>query len=1019
MFKKNKLSNAIVGVLATSFAAAPTFAQNDNVEEVFVTGMRASLEASMDVKRDSVGVVDAISSEDIGKFPDTNLAESLQRITGVSINRVNGEGSEITVRGFGGDNNMVTLNGRMMPAGGSYGGGSGADSTTKSGGSRAFDFANLASENVSGVEVFKTSKANIATGGIGATVNIKTTRPLDKPGFRANVGAKAVMDTTNRYNSDITPELSGIVSWTDDNEMWGVALSGSLQERDSGYTGVTVNDWNIGVWGEDNLYNNNGDIYENAPADGQLYARPNDFRYAFSDTQRKRTNGQLTVQFAPTDLFTATVDYTYAKNDVEEHRGEVTNWIQNGSNISNVVFDSSTIATPKLIAEEYTGAVDIGYEQQYRAQTNELKSIGVNLEFQATDTLSFIFDAHSSQLESDPTGPGGAGELAIGIGAPNVQGKSLYFQGDVPTYTFTTNVANNALNETHIGSSIGRVRGSGETNEINQIQLAGTLEFDNGKLDFGVETRAMELEAYQTFGANQTLGNWGIANPGEFADSGILYSVNVHNEFEDANVSRSPTIAWRGDAVAMYEYMLSDDFANDYPDARIEVESEFSVNDRIEEDTAAAFAQITMSGELAGFPMNFVTGFRFETTNSTAKSTVRPVKQLLWENNNDFSAKLDYDAELVNQSVDNSYDHFLPNLDLDVSFRDDLVGRFSYSKTIARPSYSNLRVAASNFGTTGSTYNGTKPTADSGNPNLVPLESDNIDVSLEWYFGETSYVSGGLFEKRVSNFIGTGQIDRTHFNIQDQSTDQSERVLAAVEDLTDLAIFADDTNLYAMMVLNEHPEALGMEVDDGTGTMVPVFPNGVYEGTEAQLKLLGETNGWDIEPVADDPLTVFRTSRPENNKQAKIYGGEFAVQHFLGETGFGVQANYTFVSGNVGFDDLALPDETQFALTGLSDTANLVLMYENFGVQARLAYNWRDEFLAEANYKGSNNPRYVEAYSQFDMNVSYDITDSLSVSIEGINITGEDLRQSGRNDRMVWFYDDLGARWQAGVRYKF
>ncbi len=81
-----------------------------------VTGIRGSLERAMDIKRDSAGVVDAISAEDMGKFPDTNLAESLQRNTGVSINRVNGEGSEVTVRGFGGGFNLVTLNGRQMPS---------------------------------------------------------------------------------------------------------------------------------------------------------------------------------------------------------------------------------------------------------------------------------------------------------------------------------------------------------------------------------------------------------------------------------------------------------------------------------------------------------------------------------------------------------------------------------------------------------------------------------------------------------------------------------------------------------------------------------------------------------------------------------------------------------------------------------------------------------------------------------------------------------------------------------------
>jgi len=186
MYRVKKLSSAVIAVLSAT-TAMPSLSQSDQVEEVLVTGIRASLEASMDIKRESAGVVDAISAEDIGKFPDTNLAESLQRITGVSIDRVNGEGSQITVRGFGPANNMVTLNGRTMPAGFTYGGGSGAGGTF-GGATRAFDFANLASESVSGVQVYKTGRANVSSGGIGATVNITTTRPLEKEGFSRERG---------------------------------------------------------------------------------------------------------------------------------------------------------------------------------------------------------------------------------------------------------------------------------------------------------------------------------------------------------------------------------------------------------------------------------------------------------------------------------------------------------------------------------------------------------------------------------------------------------------------------------------------------------------------------------------------------------------------------------------------------------------------------------------------------------------------------------------------------------------
>src|SRR5215510_10504393 len=207
-------SKALSTIVGGAVLINPAFAQDQSageLEEVVVTGLRGSLTASMDIKRNATGVVDAISAEDIGKFPDTNLAESLQRITGVSIDRVNGEGSNITVRGFGPNFNLVTLNGLQLPAAhvGTITGN--PTNTGAQGTSRSFDFANLASEGVSGLEVWKTGNAAAPSGGIGATINIKTIQPLDS-GNKASIGVKAVMDEGASGN-DITPEVSGLVSW--------------------------------------------------------------------------------------------------------------------------------------------------------------------------------------------------------------------------------------------------------------------------------------------------------------------------------------------------------------------------------------------------------------------------------------------------------------------------------------------------------------------------------------------------------------------------------------------------------------------------------------------------------------------------------------------------------------------------------------------------------------------------------------------------------------------------------------
>ena len=158
-FTRKPLAVAVAVAAGTAFAmpSVSVAQEGEAIEEIVTTGIRGSLTRSMDIKRASRGVVDAISAEDIGKFPDANLAESLQRITGVSIDRQRGEGSQVTVRGFGPEFNLVTINGRQMP--------------THNGVNRSYDFADLASEGVAGVNVYKTGRADVPSGGIGSTIS--------------------------------------------------------------------------------------------------------------------------------------------------------------------------------------------------------------------------------------------------------------------------------------------------------------------------------------------------------------------------------------------------------------------------------------------------------------------------------------------------------------------------------------------------------------------------------------------------------------------------------------------------------------------------------------------------------------------------------------------------------------------------------------------------------------------------------------------------------------------------------
>jgi len=163
----------------------------------------------------------------------------------------------------------------------------------------------------------------------------------------------------------------------------------------------------------------------------------------------------------------------------------------------------------------------------------------------------------------------------------------------------------------------------------------------------------------------------------------------------------------------------------------------------------------------------------------------------------------------------------------------------------------------------------------------------------------------------------------------------------------------------------------------------------------------------------------FRVTQPINNDKGKIDGWEFSGQYFFGDSGFGIAGNYTIVNGDVNGDPAQDPNANQFALVGLSDTANATFIYENYGIQARIAWNWRDSFLNATNQGGSRSPQFTAEYHQWDFNVTYTFNDNWQIQLEGINVTGEDNYQYRRKDKMVIWAYELDPRYSLGVRYRF
>jgi TonB-dependent receptor len=347
----------------------------------------------------------------------------------------------------------------------------------------------------------------------------------------------------------------------------------------------------------------------------------------------------------------------------------------------------------------------------------------------------------------------------------------------------------------------------------------------------------------------------------------------------------------------------------------------------------------------------------------------------------------------------------------------NLVGRVSYSRTIARTDYSNLfsatNVGGPNRPTVGS---GGVPTASVGNPLLVPLESDNFDVSLEYYYKPDSYVSAGFFHKNVRNFVGAGITTETVFGLRDPSSGAAgTRSGSAVAELARLGRPLTDPNLFVMTSLINRLGSVAAASPVFEANFVPSSSGGALNQNFAD----DEFRLYNITANSTDPFYQFSVTRPINNRDAKVWGFELQGQHFFGDTGLGVAAAYTKVNGDISFDRGADPSVDQFALLGLSDTLNATLIYEKYGISARLAYNWRDQFLSQLNRDNYHNPVFTEPFGQVDFNLTYAVTPNLALSFEAINLTEEGIRQHIRTKRQLIFVQELQRRFMFGARYKF
>ena len=917
----------------------------DAIDEVVVTAIRRSLTRSMDIKRNESGVVDAITAEDIGRFPDANLAEALQRITGVSIDRRNNEGNQISVRGLGPNFNMVTLNGRQMPVTSSPEQESIASATQ----SRAFNFAEIASESVVGVNVYKTVRPNLPTGGMGATVDIRTARPFDFEGTTFIASAAALHDSSVDRGDDITPEIGGLFSTVLADGRFGLLGNFSYSKRDFSELSTHTDGWlrdepKASPTDNDGPYEFwCGDV--SSACNGAPYVyRPVTQISEIQHSERERTNAQFVAQFAPNDDVVVTLDYVLSRFERATDRYQTGLFGVVAPGVFNTVLTDTFTVQSALRTN--TAADSIVYENQLQIEND---SIGLNIDWVVNDNLTLNFDLHSSQAESQPgneindntqilQGPLGInfdlayspGGVTIGVDDAGAFRGEDQFGGGAPRPGVTSFMDVDGFSP--LGSVI---RNIGIDNEVDQFQLRAEWGFEDATISAGVSFTDYQVETLAL-------------------SSGFVFQ-NLDDCVGCADILQNRTIDAPGGFGVTVEFPVNALVAQTFP---IQIADIVAANPPTffgaSEESLAAYFNLETDFEVAGMPARLSAGFRYEDTDVTGSAFQTFPTSLSITTSTEGTVNFDPNAVPEFFEVDGDYEVFLPAFDFSIEPRDDMIARVSYGRSIARPDLNGLRPI-----TTVSDYRPGTSTASGGNPDTNPYIADNIDLSLEWYYGEGSYAAVTFFYKQVDDYI------------------------------------AIDVENDVILDVNGNP------LLDPQGRFDPtVIPNVA------------------VTSQPGDPEAIFAISRPLNTEERSIDGWELALQHMFGETGFGIQANYTLVNSDAEYDPTNF--RQQAILIGLSDSYNLVGFYENELFSIRLAANWRDDFLfAENQLRATNEPVFIDDYLQIDLSTDYALNENVVFVFEVLNITGEDQVQRGRFDEQFLFENDQDPRFTLGVRANF
>jgi iron complex outermembrane recepter protein len=728
-------------------AAAPsqinTGGAGTTVQEIVVTGTRASLDRALAVKKDTIGIVDAISAESIGKFPDQNVAESLQHVPGVSIDRSAGEGKFVTVRGFGPEFNTVLLNNRLL--------------ATDSGG-REFDFQVLPSDLITSAEVYKSATADQQDGGIGSTIILRTARPLDRQGLHGSFSAGDDFDGTTNKGA---PVVSGVISDTNADDTFGVLASFNYDKLVSHFENVSTSGW---ISQPTAGWLSPSQLQGAAPGMSQVYL-PRALDYTSEYNTRERIGGTLAVDWKVSDTLKLQFDALYSQLNVKSWTNQVGWWTNPGDIQNATVNGEGTVTGWTLKPTNGLHTDNILFNSPEKSKTFQL---GVNGRWTPRQGTSVEADLSYSRARNV------VNQVFDVIGEPNT-GATPTFKlnpGGIPTYSglLPTFDPNNAY--LHCCSE----RGGGPTDSVWQMRLDGKQDLNWGvfsDLKFGL------------LGTKRDHYNLSIGSPGILGCFYCGYYAQVMPggmQFHSVNpgsILGAPAVTWlgyghtslvqyEGSAAALSQYNPQTRGSSYDPNAVAEYQAVYAADNNstgptynasgsggVRELTGAIYAQAELKGDLFGHRWNSVLGGRYVYTDTNATGYSVTIAKISMNPGDPTAAQATFTPPIP-VTDKNHYGYFLPSGTVRLDWSSKLDVRAAISRTLTRPTLSQLTV--------GQNFNFRPPaqsTISSGNPGLKPYLAWNYDLAVDYYLGQTSYVSLAGFYKEISNFVSTATLPET------------------------------------------------------------------------------------------------------------------------------------------------------------------------------------------------------------------------------------------------------------------